>query len=118
MLLATVLGKVISVYRSATRSYLDIGNMKMFEDTPAGSRGSGPGFRFGAYQLNEKWLEMEILARELRRLQEVYIKYREACADASDDSEVTKAMIVYLGQNIDSTLDLITRRKVDAAFVT
>ncbi|KAI3322443.1 hypothetical protein HD806DRAFT_125092 [Xylariaceae sp. AK1471] len=120
MLLATIIGKITSFYRTATHSLFETGTMTMFESTPGGSMSSGHGVSFGAYQLNGedgKWFELEILARELRKLEEVYVRFREVCTDVSDDSEVTKAMIGYLGQNLGSTLEIISHRKDDATFV-
>ncbi|OTB15069.1 hypothetical protein K445DRAFT_122277 [Daldinia sp. EC12] len=117
MLLATVIGKITSFYKTASNSYFDTGSMSMIPNNP----GNNLGVSLGVYQLNGedgKWLELEILARELRKLEEVYARFREAvCTDYSDIPEVTKAMIGYLGQTLGSTLEVISHRKGDMPFV-
>lgn len=84
--------------------------------------GNNLGVSFGVYHLNGedgRWLELEILARELHKLEEVYARFREVvCTDFSDVPEVTKAMIGYLGQNLGSTLEVISHRKGDMTFVS
>ncbi|KAI1416298.1 hypothetical protein F5Y13DRAFT_177835 [Hypoxylon sp. FL1857] len=117
MLLATVIGKITSFYKTASHSHFETGGMGMMQNHP----GNNLGVSLGAYQLNGedgKWLELEILARELRKLEEVYSKFREVvCTDFSDVPEVTKAMIGYLGQNLGSTLEVISHRKGDMTFM-
>ncbi|KAI3326560.1 hypothetical protein HD806DRAFT_551632 [Xylariaceae sp. AK1471] len=120
MLLATIIGKITSLYKSVTYSYFETGAMAMLENTPGGSMSSSFGVSFGAYQLNGedgKWLELDILASELHKLEKVYFKFCEVCTDVSSDLEVTKAMIGYLGQNLGSTLEVISHRQVDAGFI-
>ncbi|KAI1081370.1 hypothetical protein F5B20DRAFT_62429 [Whalleya microplaca] len=117
MLLATVIGKITSFYKNAAYSYFESGSsMGIAQSNP----GNNLGVSLGVYQLNGedgKWLELEILARELRKLEEVYARFREVCTDLSDDHEVTKAMIGYLGQSLGSTLEVISHRKGDMMFV-
>ncbi|KAI1462724.1 hypothetical protein F4805DRAFT_7182 [Annulohypoxylon moriforme] len=117
MLLATVIGKITSFYKTASHSYFEHGGMGMTPNNP----GTNVGVSLGVYQLNGedgKWLELEILARELRKLEEVYSRFREVvCTDFSDVPDVTKAMIGYLGQSLGSTLEVISHRKGDMAFI-
>lgn len=117
MLLATVIGKITSFYKNASHSYFETSGMGMTQS----NFGNNLGVSFGIYQLNGedgKWLELEILSRELRKLEEVYARFREVvCTDLSDIPEVTKAMIGYLGQNLGSTLEVISHRKGDMPFI-
>ncbi|KAI8957649.1 hypothetical protein F5Y11DRAFT_75620 [Daldinia sp. FL1419] len=117
MLLVTVIGKITSFYKAASNSYFDPNCMGMTQN----NLGNNVGVSLGVYQLNSedgRWLELEILARELRKLEEVYARFREAvCTDYSDIPEVTKAMIGYLGQNLGSTLEVISHRKGDTSFI-
>ncbi|KAI0881800.1 uncharacterized protein GGS22DRAFT_56637 [Annulohypoxylon maeteangense] len=117
MLLATVIGKITSFYKTASHSYFEHGGMGMTPNNP----GTNVGVSLGVYQLNGedgKWLELEILARELRKLEEVYSRFREVvCTDFSDVPDVTKAMIGYLGQSLGSTLEVISHRKGDMTFI-
>ncbi|KAI1389460.1 uncharacterized protein F4822DRAFT_201299 [Hypoxylon trugodes] len=118
MLLATVIGKITSFYNTASHSYFESSGVDMTQNYA----GNNVGVSLGVYQLNGedgKWLELEILARELRKLEEVYSRFREVvCADYSDVPEVTKAMVGYLGQNLGSTLEVISHRKGDMPFIT
>ncbi|KAI2605883.1 uncharacterized protein GGS25DRAFT_360639 [Hypoxylon fragiforme] len=118
MLLATVIGKITSFYKNASHCYFEAGNMGIAPN----NLGNNLGVSFGVYHLNGedgRWLELEILARELHKLEEVYARFREVvCTDFSDVPEVTKAMIGYLGQNLGSTLEVISHRKGDMTFVS
>ena len=110
MLLATVLGKVMSFYKNLCHD--------QFENPGIASATSPvvPNVRVGGYTLpgeDGRWFELEILARELRKLEEVYDQFREACAEYSDDAHVSRAMIEYLRQTLSSTMDLIHHRKAD-----
>ncbi|KAK4645318.1 hypothetical protein QC761_200500 [Podospora bellae-mahoneyi] len=113
MLLATVIGKITSFYKNASHTYFDNGSI------PAATSPNGLGVSLGGYTLmgeEGRWLELEILARELRKLEEVYAQFREVCADLSEDPEVSRAMIGYLGHNLGSTLEVIHHRKGDIAY--
>jgi hypothetical protein len=120
MLLATVIGKITSFYKNASQAYFENGG-----GTPStvashhNSPGTGLGVSLGAYTLGGeegRWLELEILARELRKLEEVYAQFREVCADLSEDPEVSRAMIGYLSQNLGSTLEVVSHRKGDMGY--
>jgi hypothetical protein len=88
---------------------------------PFTAAGLGLGVSFGAYQLqgeDGRWLELEILNRELKKLEEVYARFREVCGDLLfEDVAVSKAMIGYLGQTLGAALDLVNHRKEDLQFV-
>lgn len=115
MLLATVIGKITSFYKNASHSYLENGG----PDIGSTSSMNNPGVSVGGYHFDPedgKWLEFEILGRELRKLEDLYAKFQEVCAELSDDPEVTRAMIGYLGQNLGSTLEAVNHKKGDAAF--
>ncbi|KAK3378564.1 hypothetical protein B0H63DRAFT_251221 [Podospora didyma] len=108
MLLATVIGKITSFYKNASHTYFENGAISSAASPTA------LGVSLGAYTLmgeEGRWLELEILARELRKLEEVYAQFREVCADLSEDPEVSKAMIGYLGHTLGTTLEVIHHRK-------
>ncbi|KAF3760532.1 hypothetical protein M406DRAFT_267912 [Cryphonectria parasitica EP155] len=127
MLLATLLGTITVFYKEASLTHFDQGTSADIVGavTPAASdpttitrAGSMPGLgvTLGTYTVNvedSRWLELEILARELRKLEEVYASFREVCSDLSEDPEVSKAMIGYLGQSLGSTMQVVTHRKGD-----
>lgn len=127
MLLATVIGTITSFYKNASQSYFDHEGSPSVQMTAqisapsmATSNGlTGLGVSLGAYTVNgedSRWLELEILARELRKLEEVYANFREVCSELSEDPEVSKAMLGYLGQNLGSTMQVVTHRKGDIGF--
>lgn len=110
MLLATVIGKITSFYKSASQSYFD--NASQSSVVSPGSNGLG--VSLGAYQVNPedgRWLELEILARELKKLEEVYSRFRDVCTELSEDPEVSRAMIGYLGQTLGSTLEVVSHNR-------
>jgi hypothetical protein len=120
MLLATVIGKITSFYKNASQAYFEAGGA-----APAaipshhGSPGTGLGVCWGTYMLggeDGRWLELEILARELRKLEEVYAQFRDVCAELSDDAEVSRAMIGYLNHNLGTTLEVVSHRKGDMGY--
>ncbi|KAK4191187.1 hypothetical protein QBC35DRAFT_376186 [Podospora australis] len=114
MLLATVIGKITSFYKNASHTYFENGAIPAADTSP-----NALGVSLGGYTLmgeEGRWLELEILARELRKLEEVYAQFREVCADLSEDPEVSRAMIGYLGHNLGSTLEVIHHRKGDITY--
>ncbi|ROW08120.1 hypothetical protein VPNG_06937 [Cytospora leucostoma] len=60
---------------------------------------------------DSRWLELEILARELRKLEEVYANFREVCSELSEDPDVSRAMISYLGQSLGSTMQVVSHHR-------
>jgi len=107
MLLATVIGKISSFYKNATQSYFENGG------TPS------TGIGVGVFQMagdDGRWLELEILARELRKLQEVYAQFKDMCTELSEDPDMSRAMIGYLGQTLGSTLEVVTHRRGDMGY--
>lgn len=126
MLLATVLGTITTFYKNASQTYFDQGTPTSNGSTASATSESpnmagiqGLGVSLGAYTINSedsKWLELEILRRELQRLDEVYSSFREVCSELSEDPEVSKAMIGYLGQSLGSTMQVVSHRKGDMAY--
>lgn len=83
------------------------------------NNGNPLGISLGTYQLNGedgRWLELEILARELRKLEEVFTRFREVCRDLSDDPEVSRVLVGYLGENLGSMLEVVSHRRGDLTF--
>ncbi|KAM0333329.1 hypothetical protein ACHAQA_001990 [Verticillium albo-atrum] len=118
MLLATIIGKITSFYQKATYSYFDGGGGEAGPRPGSlyGSSAAGAslGISLGAYTLggeDGRWLELEILARELHKLEEVYAQFRDVCGELTEDAEVSRAMIGYLGHNLGTTLKVVSHRK-------
>lgn len=116
MLLATVIGKIASFYKHASQSHFEHGGGGHLQNGSIFPQKASVGVSIGTYTIkgeDSRWLELEILARELRKLEEVYSRFREMCAELSEDQEVSKAMIGYLGYTLRSTLEIITHRRGD-----
>ena len=121
MLLGTVIGKITSFYKHATQAYFEAGsggssNGAAMMATLNGNSNpaTGLGVSLGAYTLGGeegRWLELQILERELRKLEEVYALFRDVCADLWEDPEVSRAMIGYLNNTLHSTLNVVGHRK-------
>lgn len=131
MLLATVIGTITSSYRKASQSYFEQGS----SSSPSGDQArpvpaapattapaatasssgvSGLGVTLGAYAASSedsRWLELEILARELRKLEEVYANFRGVCSELSEDPDVSRAMVSYLGQSLVSTMQVVSHHR-------
>jgi len=119
MLLATVIGKITSFYKNASMTYFECRPGEGASPSAAAAA-AGLGVSLGTYQVNGedgRWLELEILARELRKLEEVYARFREVCADLSEDPDVSKAMIGYLSHTLGSTMEVVTHRKGNMAYI-
>ena len=112
MLLATIIGKITSLYKNASQEHFESGGSAPSPTaSPHGSPGTGLGVSLGTYTLSGedfRWVELEFLTRELRKLEDVYANFREVCAERPVDAEVSKAMIGYLGQNLGSTVEVVS----------
>ncbi|PKS07658.1 hypothetical protein jhhlp_006264 [Lomentospora prolificans] len=122
MLLATLMGKITSFYKNSSQTYFENPSpaaVTRLTDSMSGNTGnsspnSALGVSLGGYTLggeDGRWLELEILNRELRKLEEVYSQFREVCAELSDDLEVGKAMIGYLNHTLGTTLEIVKHRQ-------
>lgn len=114
MLLATIISKVMSFYRAASQNYFGVtlGPILQTHSVP---------LTFGTYQINgeeSRWLEMEILLRELRRLEELFSRFQEICGRGfaetesdkgsdGDDMGVHNALTNYLGQSLRFTFEVL-----------
>jgi hypothetical protein len=125
MLLGTVIGKITSFYKCATQAYFETGTSSsngaamMPSQNGNGSQAAALGVSLGAYTLGGeegRWLELQILERELRKLEEVYGQFRDMCAELSEDPEVSRAMIGYLNNTLGSTLDVVGHRKGEVRY--
>lgn len=106
MLLATVIGKIMSFYRAASQSYFGFSGLPRSQTTPLP-------LTFGTYRVageDGRWLEMEILLRELRKLEELFGKFRESCQRVEmeeDDLGMVAALTRWLGQSLHYTFEVL-----------
>ncbi|KAI1355173.1 hypothetical protein F5Y01DRAFT_199764 [Xylaria sp. FL0043] len=116
MLIATVIGKIASVYRLMAELYFDSGTMSMLE-SPLGDHMED--MSLGPYQHNRgaKWPDTAFLGFELHKLQGLFARFRDVCKDAPlDEPDMLQAVISYAGRNIDSTVSVVDQRMNNTAF--
>ena len=107
MLLATIFGKIISLYGSAC----------LFRFGPSPRNQAVVKLAFGAYTLtgeDRRLLEMEIILLELRKVESILLSYHERFRDAQaekDESSVYNALTCYLDKNLRYILDFLQARK-------
>ncbi|KAI9814066.1 MAG: hypothetical protein M1827_003530 [Pycnora praestabilis] len=109
MLLATLIEKIMSLYRSA--SYFHFGSASSSQAKPQSS------LAFGAYVItgeDKQMLEMEIFMLELRRVEMILERYQEkfGSADAEkEDNCVYSALASYLSKNLHFIFEYLRARK-------
>ncbi len=108
MMLATIFGKVMSLYRAAC--FLRFG--------PSTSMQATAQLAFGAYTVtgeNRQLLEIEILLLELRKVESILAVYserfRNAQAEKDDETGVYNALTAYLDKNLHYIVDFLQIRK-------
>jgi hypothetical protein len=109
MLLATIIEKIMSFYREASQNH--------FGFTRDSQRRQSVPLTFGTYTIaseDGRWLEMEILWRELRKLEELFIKFKEICSqgvmsvmDEGEDASVQTALMTHLSQSLKFTFEVL-----------
>ena len=112
MLLATIFGKIISLYGAAC--------FLRFGPSTGGVGGNGQAvvkLAFGAYTLtgeDRRLLEMEIILLELRKVESILLAYQERFRDAQaerDETSVYNALTCYLDKNLRYILDFLQARR-------
>jgi hypothetical protein len=109
MLLATIMGKVMSFYRAASQNYFGFTSQSQYQPPPLS-------LTFGTYKIAEedgRWLEMEILLRELRKLEEVLARFQEVASkdEMEEHGGVQSAVIGYLRQTLNVTFEVLNVRR-------
>lgn len=107
MLLATIFGKIISLYGAAC----------FFRFGPSTGQQAVVKLAFGAYTLtgeDRRLLEMEIILLELRKVESILLAYQERFRDAQaekDETSVYNALTCYLDKNLRYILDFLQARR-------
>lgn len=108
MMLATIFGKVMSLYRAAC--FLRFG--------PSTSMHATAQLAFGAYTVtgeNRQLLEIEILLLELKRVESILAIYAEIFrttqAEKDDETSVYNALTGYLDKNLHYIVEFLLIRK-------
>ncbi|MCJ1279906.1 hypothetical protein MMC21_007730 [Puttea exsequens] len=112
MMLATIFGKVMSLYRAAC--FHRFGPKTSMEATAQ--------LAFGAYTItgeNKQLLEIEILLLELRKVESILATYSrrfsEKQGEKDDETNVYNALTTYLDKNLHYIVDFLQMRKGGAA---
>ena len=115
MMLATIFGKVMSLYRAAC--YLRFGPSSTALNGSTSMQATAQ-LAFGAYTVtgeNRQLLEIEILLLELRKVEsilQVYSeRFRNAQAEKDDETSVYNALTAYLDKNLHYIVDFLQMRK-------
>jgi hypothetical protein len=109
MLLATIVGKVMSFYRAASQNYFGFTAQNQYQPQQLS-------LTIGAYKIAEedgRWLEMEILLRELRKLEDVLGKFQEVVSkdEMEEHGGVQNAVLSYLRQSLNVTFEVLNMRR-------
>jgi hypothetical protein len=100
MLLATIIEKIMSFYQAACQNYF-------------GTMHNGPRplpLNLGCYQITNEdgmWFEMEILWRELRKLEELCARFRDVCGGEDEQRGVSGALMGHLSRNLMGTFEVL-----------
>ena len=113
MMLATVVGKVISLYRAAC--FLMFGSTNSMQSTAQ--------LAFGAYKVtgeNRQLLEIEILLLDLRRVAAVLMAYSERFCNTTsssqdDESSVYETLKSYLENNLRNVVQYLNAQKTNVS---
>ncbi|MCJ1467674.1 hypothetical protein MMC07_006299 [Pseudocyphellaria aurata] len=112
MLLATIFGKIISLYGAAC--FFRFGPST---GAGAGHHHAGVQLAYGAYtptSADRRLLEMEIILLELRKVESILLAYQERFRDAKaekDETSVYNALTNYLDKNLRYILDFLQARR-------
>lgn len=109
MLLGTILGRIISIYQDASKNYFALTSSQggQIQQLP---------LTFGTYRVaNEdvRWLQMEIILRDLKKLKELFAKFQETSmmSDSEEDAGMHGAVSNYLCQSLDLTFESLRKQR-------
>ena len=105
MLIATIIGKIMESYRFASQTYVGLLSQPLKHSEP-------PPLPFKPYKMeadDSRWFEVEILLRELRKVEELFARFQNVCRKigAEADAGVHGALTTYLGQSLYFTLEAL-----------
>jgi hypothetical protein len=109
MLLGTIIGKIMTIYQDASKNYFGL--------TPGvGSQAQPLPLTFGTYRVageDGRWLEMEIIMRELKKLKVLFARFQETAktGEWEEDAEMHSAVTNYLCQSLHLTFEILNMQK-------
>ncbi|CZT03176.1 hypothetical protein WAI453_012543 [Rhynchosporium graminicola] len=110
MLLGTILGRIVSIYQDASKNYFAL------TSSQGGGQSQQLPLTFGTYRVaNEdvRWLQMEIILRDLKKLKELFAKFQETTmmSDSEEDVGMHGAVSNYLCQSLDLTFESLRKQR-------
>jgi hypothetical protein len=109
MLLGTIIGMILTIYQDASKNYFGL--------TPGvGSQAQSLPLTFGTYKIaseDGRWLEMEIIMRELKKLKVLFAKFQEPVrtGEWTEDTRMHSAVTNYLWQSLHLTTEVLNMQK-------
>ena len=113
MLLGTIIGMILTIYQDASKNY--------FGPTPGiDSQAQSLPLTFGTYKVaseDGRWLEMEIIIRELKKLKVLFAKFQEPArtGEWEEGAGMHSAVTNYLWQSLHLTFEVLNMQK-DGAY--
>ncbi|KAF8856652.1 hypothetical protein BDZ45DRAFT_745267 [Acephala macrosclerotiorum] len=115
MFLGTILGMIIAIYQDASKNY--------FGATAEPGTGTGLSVHqplpltFGSYRVaseDVRWLQMEIILRDLKKLKELFAKFQETSvkSESDEDAGMHSAVTNYLCQSLHQTTESLKSQRV------
>lgn len=109
MLLGTIIGMIMTIYQDASKIYFGL-------NPGVGSQAQPLPLTFGTYRVageDGRWLEMEIIMRELKKLKVLFAKFQETArtVEWGEDAGMHSAVTNYLCQSLHLTFEVLNMQK-------
>ncbi|KAK0118497.1 hypothetical protein ONS95_007388 [Cadophora gregata] len=117
MLLGTILGRIISIYQDASKNYFALTSSSSSSQNGGQQLPQPPlPLTFGTYRVaNEdvRWLQMEIILRDLKKLQELFAKFQETSlmSESEEDAGMHGAVSNYLCRSLNVTFESLRKQR-------
>jgi hypothetical protein len=109
MLLGTIIGMILTIYQDASKNYFGL-------PPGVGSQAQSLPLTFGTYKVageDGRWLEMEIIMRDLKKLKALFAKFQEPArmGEWEEDARMHSAVTNYLWQSLHLTFEVLNMQK-------
>lgn len=109
MLLGTIIGKIMAIYQDASKNYFGLA-------PGVGSQAQPLQLTFGTYKVageDGRWLETEIIMRELKKLKVIFAKFQETAraGEWEEDAGMHSAVTNYLWHSLHLTFEVLNMQK-------
>jgi hypothetical protein len=112
MFLGTILGMIIAIYQDASKNYFGA----TAPDPGTGLTHQPLPLTFGSYRVaseDVRWLQMEIILRDLKKLEELFAKFQESSlkSDSDESAGMHSAVTNYLCQSLHMTTESLKNQR-------